>query len=410
MWRALLHAGSSRAAVFGAVFLGMLALVTIASRSNLHGETQALDARYFFLPAAKSFWEQGVPLQHDGKFCTHQPPLWPLVLAGPLALQRAQAWPEAWVVRGLTALCAGAAALGLLSLGRRWLPAGWAAVAAMTAMFLPPVAWLHREAYNEPLFIALLVWATLLSPALDERPNVQRALLAGVLLGAATLTRAIGMLVPVVLIAATLVRPRVEWRVRLPLWLVTVVVAGVTVAPWSIAASRATGKLTLVTTSFAHSHVDGLIHLPDSPVAARAAQQLEAKRDQEAVLAFHRAELARDPFAWLGLWLRKLPRSFFATESRRGEGVLLLLVAPLCALGAVSAGWLWWRRPPLRPLLAAAVGLFVYFWAMSTAVWSTVRYIVPVLWVPLLLAAIALQTWLAGRATPPQPAGGQVGS
>ncbi len=410
MWRALLSMGSSRAALFGAVFLGMLMLVTMASRSDLHGETQALDARYFFLPAAKSLWEQGVPLQHDGKFCTHQPPLWPIVLAGPLALQRAFAWPEAWVVRGLTALCAGAAALALWTLGRRWLSARGAALAAMAAMFLPPVAWLHREAYSEPLFIALMLWATVLSPALDERPSVQRALWAGVLLGAATLTRAIGMLVPLVLIAATLLHPKAEWRVRLPLWLVTLIVAAATVAPWSIAASRATGKLTLVTTSLAHSHVDGLIHVPGSPVAARAAEQLEAKRDRDAVLAFHRAELARDPFAWVGLWLRKLPRSFFATESRRGEGVLLLLVTPLCAVGAVSAGWLWRRRPEMRPWLTAAVGLFVYFWAMSTVVWSTVRYIVPVLWAPLMVAAIALQTWLAGRATPPQPAGGQVGS
>jgi 4-amino-4-deoxy-L-arabinose transferase-like glycosyltransferase len=395
-----------RSAIFALVFGGMLLASWVATRTQLHGETQALDARYFFLPAAQSLWEQGVPLQHDGKFCTHQPPFWPLVLAAPLAGARALDLPVSWVVRVLTALCAGTTALALAAMLRRWVPdARGAGAAAVVAMFLPPVAWLHREAYNEPLFMALLLWAVVLSPTLAVKPRASWAVAAGALFGAATLTRAIGLLVPAALLVALLAQPRDEWRARAWAWLLALTTMALVIAPWSWAATQATGRFTLVTTSFAHSHVDGLVHVPGTPLARRAAEQLESNRTREAVLAFHRAELARDPFAWVGLWLRKLPRSFFATESRRGEGVLLAMVVPLCVAGALSAFWLWRRRPETRVWVTALAALFGYFWAMSTAVWSTVRYITPVLWVPVVLvSAAALQAWSERRAPRATPA------
>lgn len=369
----------------------------IALHSSQSAETRCLDAEMYYFPIARSLWEGRGLLQDDGTFCTHQPPAYAAVLVLPLAAARATGVSEVAAARVVNLIWATLAGLGLAMLLLPRVGRCVAAVAAVVAVCLPQFLWLCRNGYNEPMFTALLLWALVLAVRGTERASMRWLAWAAVLFALATLTRSIGLLIPPIVAVAGWLTAKERRKVGLR-WLGALAIYALALAPWVAVVSAKVGKFTPVSTSFLPSHIDGLVSSNSPEVAARAKAHFRTEgRTSEAVRAFHRAEWERSPGDFIRFWLTKPLHSTYASESKRGQAVLGFITIPLLLVGAAAAGWLAWHGAWPRPELLVAVALFAYFFGMAALVWSTVRYLVPVLWIPVALAAWA---WAARKGAP----------
>ena len=139
---------------------------------------------------------------------------------------------------------------------------------------------------SETLFTLLLVVATLAMARYAQRPLARRAALVGLLLGLATLTRPIGVFLPLALAPAFIVtHPLRRWPVALRDAGICLVVVALLVGPWTLR-GRAGGGADPVTTQAAinaYFHrgalIEGAISGRD-PQAVRA--ELEAEFAREA--------------------------------------------------------------------------------------------------------------------------------
>jgi hypothetical protein len=107
------------------------------------------------------------------------------------------------------------------------------------------------------------------------------------------------------------------------------------------------------------------------------------------VLEFHREWLARDPLALVRLYLVKLARTWYLSDSGRWDRWILLVHAPIWLLAL--PGLVRWLRAARRdPALWLVVSVVVYLWLVSAAVSDLARYMAPVYGLLGLLAGVAL--------------------
>ena len=372
------------------LFLLQLTGTWMALHSRLSGETRCLDAEYFHFPMAQALWEGRGPLQYDGQFCTHQPPGYAVALMLPLAVARAAGISEVAMSRFVNIGFGTVAGLAIFAMLRKRTGGGVAGIASAVTVCLPQFLWLCRNGYNEPMFTALLLWAVVLAQGGTRGGERRPMIAAAMLFAAATLTRSIGLLVPLI-VAFVCVCAAADRREAAVNWIGALVIYALLLAPWVTVVSVKLGRFTPVTSSLVPSHVDGLVWTQSPGIAGRAAEYFNAHgRTGEAVREFHRLEFARSPFDYVAFWVRKALESTYASESRRGQIALGALTIPLLLAGAGAMVWRWRRMARVQPEIAVAIATFGYFFVMDTLVWSTVRYLVPVLWVP-----IALMAWAA---------------
>lgn len=174
-----------------------------------------------------------------------RPPLYPALLAtiwsvaGPRNLQ---------VVRVFQILLALATMAVVYLLGARIYNQRTGRYAAAAVWLYPSLAFFNFLILTETLFTFLLLTFVLLTVMLVQAPRAWVALLCGISLGFAALTRSVLWPVPLVLcpLLAALVRAPIARRVVLPL----IVLAGyaIVVAPWAIRNTRLQGVVTFVDT------------------------------------------------------------------------------------------------------------------------------------------------------------------
>lgn len=159
----------------------------------------------------------------------YRPPLYPLSLAA--AHLAGGGWTAGRVFGALLGV---ATVLLVFLISRRLWGRPVALVAAgLTAVF-PPLVLLNASLLSEPLFVALLLAALLVTLRYREDQRLRWAALAGVLCGLATLTRTTGLLLVLpTLVGVWTVKPRAR-QARLFALLVVVGFTMVTLTPWLV--------------------------------------------------------------------------------------------------------------------------------------------------------------------------------
>jgi len=180
-----------------------------------------------------------------GEATSIRPPLYPALLAtiwsvaGPYNFQ---------AVRVFQVLLALATMAVVYSLGVRIYTRRIARYAAVACWLYPSLIFFNFLILTETLFTFLLLTFLLLTVVLVQAPRSWIALLCGISLGLAALTRSVLWPVPLVLcpLLPALIRAPLARRVALPL----IVLAGyaIVVAPWAIRNTRLQGVLTVVDT------------------------------------------------------------------------------------------------------------------------------------------------------------------
>lgn len=157
--------------------------------------------------------------------------------------------PDLTAGRVLGALLGALAVLILFALVSRIWGRRIGLLAAAIAAIYPPLIHLSTELYSENLFIVLLLAAAYCVLRCRERASLGWAAVAGLVFGAAALTRGPGViaLIPL-LIGLWFIKPRLSWpSLRIPLVALTCVL--VAVAPWSARNLAAFGAFVPITTS-----------------------------------------------------------------------------------------------------------------------------------------------------------------
>ncbi len=365
------------------------AALPVSWRSN-----ESSDYLYFYAPVAQRLLAgQGITLA-DGELATRYPPGYPLLLAGVFALAELLDLPQETVLGGFILLCSGLSSTLLFLLASRVFDLRLGFASALLWMTYPFNLWLTKQPNSEIPFMVLffasafLIWRCLNAAS----PRRGEALMGGLLAGAAALIRPIAIGSAGLYAAFFLLWPGRSMSRRLSG--AAAIVAGflIVALPWEIAMYRQTQQVIPLSTGGAPSLWDGLTFAVDDdyqpasriPASARSLMRDLFERSPEAARASLAGatrilieEAAQNPLgAWQLLGL-KAARSWYGTESGRLEPInALIQCAYLIAIawGSLSA---WQNGGAQRRYLVFIALLALYFWAMTIAVLSILRYMTP---------------------------------
>ena len=344
-----------------------------------------------------------------------KPPLYPLLLA----LPSLAGWDSVVAHRVLSCLMGAVLVAGAGLLGRRVGGERVGLVAAAIAALYPLLVVLDGSLRSESLYAPLLAFALLAAYRVRDRPSAGRAVVLGVLLGAAALTRSEALLLAALIIGLLVLRlPRPR---RLRVAVVAAAAAALVVAPWVVRnwaefgrplLSNNSGSLTYGSNCHAayYSRAIGTWacypHLRTAPGRDEADVSDELRRTG---LRYAREHAGRLPavagvrvLRSFDLWSPRSATRFEARIADRDLGVYragviaYFLMLPLAVAGAIA---LRRRGEPLGFLLAPVV-LVV---AVSVLGYGTPRFRVPAEIPLVVLSAVALAAVAARRATPRSP-------
>ncbi len=345
------------------------------------------------LLAGNGFSSNGAPT-------TMRPPLYPAFLAAVYATLGPQAvFPlQAGLTGLLVVLC--------FLIGRRLGGTGAGILAGLAIALYPPIQAASSMVVSEAHFTLLFIGA--IAVMLTGKPfSGRKALLVGILLGLATLTRPTLLLLPVAFLL--LLRVGVPWR------FVSVVALsfGLTLAPWIVRNYQVTGTLTPVASLGPYNMWQGTYHSPlvlGLKEALKQDPEFQADLlriagtdnyiDYQAAPRFAKAARERilaDPLRYAGYCLERTLRCWSAFPGTRqladshpwifaGFTGLQLSLLGLAILGL-------FRIPRLpRWILGTTLGYAVVIHALPSL---EARYLVPYYPLVLTLGAVTLSSWFA---------------
>jgi 4-amino-4-deoxy-L-arabinose transferase-like glycosyltransferase len=396
-----MRAKSASAAILPLILLLALALRLGAVLVLGAGAPAVNDKHQRYDPIARSLLA-GEGFSRDGRPSAASPPVYPLLLAAVYATF-GESDRNARIALAVvdTATVGLVFALGLGLLGRRE-----AVLAGGAAAVLPYSIFQTLMAGSDVPFLFLHTAGLLLLGRawIEDRGRWWAA--AGALFGLATLCRAVPLLLPAALAALLLLAGRGSRRHRAGRAALLVAAFAAVVAPWIV-------RNALVFDRFVPVQQLGGFHLFLGTVDTEGERWQGPYRgptdplDQDAYLARRAWEkIRRDPAGYAGRLAYRTVRMWNKTHSGRFETALAVVNGTLLALAALGVA-LHRRRRRLLPLLA----VLAYFVAVHTVLMSIFRYLLPVVPILLVLAAVPVARWLpwpggddGGPAWPEAPA------
>lgn len=400
-WPDIVSTRKSIAVVFFVSLLTALAAAWGLGRNEDFGPSS--DYRSVYRPSAESLVE-GRGYSIRGRALSGPPPGYPLALAGAFRVGRLVGLSEdaAAALLNIVTFAAGAALLassaGRVFGGRAGFLAGCLWATYPLALRLVP------SLGSEMLFCLLLFGAfEMLRRCLGDSPSSPwKALGLGVLAGAAMLVRpiAIGLGVVFALLAGALDRDR-PLRTRLVLGLCILAGNLLAVLPWSAWVYGHSGRLVLLSDHGTASVRDGLTYgiakdyrremAVPGEVRGLMQRTLEAAErgdidSMSALAGFMTGELRHDPVAWAKLMGLKLVRSWYGTDRGAHDALSFWIQAVYLVVIALGAAAAWKGGRDQRRWTIAVVTVACYFWLMTFAVLSIVRYMVPAMGLLMTLA------------------------
>jgi len=323
------------------------------------------------------------------------PPVFPLILAGLEVASQPTGVDDGHLGALLLLVSAVSGSVLIFLLGERlWGPRwGLFCVAVWLAY---PVFWrLWLQPLSEAPFVVLLLGAflLLLRSSVPENAGHRRLLLTGLMLGLAMLTRPSGIGLPLVFGLYLLFRKGGEsLRRRLSSALLLLAGALLAILPWEAHVWRSTDEIIPLSTGGVPTVLDGLTYAVD-PSEKRPVWVPESVRNLQweihemsyreldsigSIARFLLEKMKETPSAVFQLGAIKAARAWYGTDSGVLDGWHLLFQIPVVTglfVGIVKT----WRRKSTREVGVLIALTVLYFWLITTAALSIVRYMVPAL-------------------------------
>ncbi len=380
---------------------------------------ESSDFLVFYEPVARNLLSGDGFVLDDGSPALAYPPGYSTILAAIFGLAGLFNAPEAGLLSLFLLACIALIAVIVFTLAREVSTetTGW--IAAILWISYPPGLWLTKQPNSEIPFLLFLVAAAwsywrVLHPR--DHPAWLAALLTGALSGAAMLIRPIALGLPLVL--GTLIIPlakNTDLGSKLRLAFALIGTSILIVLPWQIAASQHAAETVLLSTSGAAGIKDGLtfgvnlkayrvarsyppevMDLMNDFLSAIGLGQMDTLGE---VLEQIRSAFIQRPGAFLQFLSIKAARSWYGTDSGRLE-TANLAIQVLYALAVFPAALRAWAAGgKARQFLLIATGITAYFWFMTVAALSIVRYMVPAMVFLLMLIPIGFAHGAGGERT-----------
>lgn len=356
--------------------------------------SESTDYEMFYGPVAHRILAGSGITTESGAVAMRYPPGYPMITAAAIGIGGAVGLSEDHSMDALTLACIAVSSLLLFLIARDIWDWKLALLPSVGWSTYPLALWLTKQPNSEVPFTMLLFACALAASKLTRSAAPRPALVAalGALAGAAMLVRPIAILLPVVL-AALAVLLGTEWTRRARAAVAAGILAAsmLVVAPWEVHASRAAGKVVLLSTGGAPTMRDGLtfgvneskgragIYVPDAirTVMIAFLAQYDSLDSYGAVLDAGKKQFAQHPLGMTGLIGMKLMRAWYGTDSQRLDRYILWLQLVYLAMLGWAFQVCWHRGGERRRLAIIAGAIIVYFWGMSVAALPLVRYLVP---------------------------------
>ncbi len=382
-----------------AMFIVISALsIRLAYLFLFNGPTISADAKYAFIPLAHSL-ATDMSYAKSGRPHIKREPLYPFFLS--LFFRAGD--NNLWVIKITQCLLGGVLCLIIYLLAKRLFDPPVALGSAALAAIYPPLIYTNVDIATETLASLFLAGFVISWVIARETGTPRHWLLAGMLLGLTTLTRAATQFLPgLLLLSAIYSWPGKGIR---QLRLTACLLAGfmLIVGGWT-ARNLMVGKgFVLVSANGGKSLFQG--SRPEfilsgfekymGPQAGENKLPLKGLTEVEADRLLQRAALANlaqqareNPLRFTGFMLRKFLRLWYATSSGRWERQLLLLNGSLLilALAGLYFKWQGGRLNSISPLIIISL----YFAALHTLAFPLNRYMVVVMPYVIILAANGL--------------------
>jgi 4-amino-4-deoxy-L-arabinose transferase-like glycosyltransferase len=361
-------------------------------------------------PAARHLLAGRGVLDVSGRAELTYPPGFPVVLAATFWLARLTGLSELATMAAANVVGMAASTLLVFLIARRVWDSSSACMSSMAWATYPLALYLVGAPSSEIPFIVLILCALYLvtDAVLRRGLPVWRALVCGLLVGAAMLVRPIGIGLGVVL-AFGLVLDVGLARSGRRLVLAGALLLGnvLAIAPWETWAYLRTGSVIALSTQNPAPIRDGLTFavrdkgfrkgtwVPDDvrDVMQHISDRYPELTTTGAVANVLAGQIAEHPLAVAKLFALKAARSWYGTDSQRAEGRVALIQGLYLVLIGVATFKAWQLGGIARRTAAAAWMIAAYFWAMTLVVLPIARYMVPAMSVLFLI----LPVWLCDR-------------
>lgn len=384
-----------------AVFLVHLTVLVVvwALLPTRFKEMRSNDYKNRSSPVARNFLTGNGFREANGDLMTRYPPGHPIYLYSVFWICEKTGLPEqttlAIVSLGLQALT-GAMLFWLVA--EIWsVPVGWV-VSLLWLTYLPPF-YLSVLGNNEipytPIFILSIVafWGAF------KTNRLRGYFAAGVLLGLGMLIRPFAIVLPAFLVALCMT-PFLAVRPNRRLLAIVAIIAGniVAILPWQIWTYGVTSRFYLISSVGVHGVMDGLtfavprprrIDLQIPPNELKLMTSAFERWQDNRIASFGslsewiRDEALHDPLAFASIMARKAARTWYGTDSHKFETVLFWMQLPYLVLCAIGSYRCLRNGGDQRRIAVLCLVVIAYYWLMTIAGLSILRYMVPVM--PLLL-------------------------
>jgi 4-amino-4-deoxy-L-arabinose transferase-like glycosyltransferase len=363
--------------------------------SGFHTQ-DATDYISYYDPVSRNLLNGVGFIRPDGTPAINNPPGYPIVLAGVFSFARILRLPENLVFSAFVLICMGLSSLFVFLLAQKiWgIRGGW--VSALFFMTYPFILWLTKQPNSEiPFMVAFYASLYLFWCGLKGQKYVGFLLfLAGIFAGGAMLIRGIAIGVGFLLFGLFLILKKdVLIKARIILALAVLLGNFLVVLPWQIWVYEKTGQMVLLGTNSVSSIRDGLtfavisksyrqgISLPAdvNKLQNEFVTENASMNSLGAVFRTLKQHLMEEPLTVLKLYLIKIARSWYGTDSGSMESTSLIIQL-FYGVIVLLATLIVWRAKNVRAegLVFLVWGLVFYFWMMTTIALSILRYMTPV--------------------------------
>ena len=261
--------------------------------------------------------------------------------------------------------------------------------------------------YSETPFILLLYTALwLFIYGLEKKESLMLAS-SGVVFGLAALIRPVGILLGLVAAVFVLFAKQSPLMKRI-LWSILLITGFLcSITPWEYYVYAVHGQIIPLSTGGPPSMIDGFtfaikpalegtqtaISNDVMTLMQRLAQKWNAEPNTgltESLLL----EFSKDPTAFLKLLILKTHRSWYGTDSMRVEKLTLLIQAFYLMFGTLGIWQAFTHNKKHVLILSFLIAVVCYFWAMTIAVLSILRYMIPAMGIIILFGAVFFETLL----------------
>ncbi len=281
----------------------------------------------------------------------------------------------------------------IFELYKLYLGSNLAIISSLIFITYPIVLWTIKQPNSETPFIPFLFLSIFLLFKIDEKNKLYYCIL-GFLLGCTMLIRPIGIFLPFVFSLIILYKFGLS-NLKKSLISVAILLFStlITVAPWEYYIYKNHNKIVLLSSGGTPSIVDGLTFNSN---LKNYRQKLELSPDVQNVIdTFYKTinndsqlrdikevvfnELINNPIAVIKLYILKLFRSLYATDSHRRENIIILIQLSYFFLSLFTVNKLFKNNIIGKFEILSIVFILLYFLLMSSLVLSILRYTTPII-------------------------------